>query len=149
MIGLLCFALAVLALPFKSKLRLEAENAVLRHQLIVLRRRLRGRVRLTNHDRWFFTQLYRWFPAILRGLTIIRPRDARALAQGRFSSMIRDRDCVYGAVVTRRLRAMGIRDKPIAPASPCWAYSTVGRNLVSLSAPQHTTCRQIHRSLPG
>jgi transposase InsO family protein len=32
--------------------------------------------------------------------------------------MIRDRDRVYGAVVTRRLRAMGIRDKPIAPASP-------------------------------
>jgi hypothetical protein len=30
--------------------------------------------------------------------------------------MIRDRDCIYGAVVTRRLRAMGIRDKPIAPA---------------------------------
>src|SRR3984893_5393071 len=42
MIGLLCFALAVLASPFKSKLRLEAENAVLRHQLIVLRRRLHG-----------------------------------------------------------------------------------------------------------
>ena len=32
--------------------------------------------------------------------------------------MIRDRDRVYGAVVIRRLRAMGIRDKPIAPASP-------------------------------
>src|SRR6201987_4258570 len=32
--------------------------------------------------------------------------------------MIRDRDRVYGTVVTRRLRAMGIRDKPIAPASP-------------------------------
>jgi len=31
--------------------------------------------------------------------------------------MIRDRDRVYGTVVTRRLRAMGIRDKPIAPAS--------------------------------
>jgi transposase InsO family protein len=27
-------------------------------------------------------------------------------------------DRIYGAVVTRRLRAMGIRDKPIAPASP-------------------------------
>src|SRR5712671_2592279 len=73
MIGLLCFALAVLASPFKSKLRLEAENAVLRHQLNVLRRRLRGRVRLTNSDRWFFIQLYRWFPAILKVLTIIRP----------------------------------------------------------------------------
>jgi hypothetical protein len=30
--------------------------------------------------------------------------------------MIRDRDRVYGTVVTRRLRAMGIRDKPTAPA---------------------------------
>src|SRR3954468_13700020 len=73
MIGLLCFVLAVLASPFNSKLRLEAENAVLRHQLIVLRRRLHGRVRLTNHDRWFFIQLYRWFPSILKVLTIIRP----------------------------------------------------------------------------
>src|SRR3954469_17084833 len=73
MIGLFCFVLAVLASPFKSKLRLEAENAVLRHLLIILRRRLHGRVRLTNHDRWFFIQLYRWFPAILRVLTIMRP----------------------------------------------------------------------------
>jgi transposase InsO family protein len=73
MIGLLRFVLAVLASPFKSKLRLQAENAVLRHQLNVLRRRLRGRVRLTNHDRWFFVQLYRWFPSILQVLTIIRP----------------------------------------------------------------------------
>jgi hypothetical protein len=36
MIGSLCFVLAVLASPFKSKL--EAENVVLRHQLIILRR---------------------------------------------------------------------------------------------------------------
>jgi hypothetical protein len=73
MIGLLCFVLAVLGSPFKSKLRLEAENAVLRHQLNVVRRRLPGRVRLTNNDRWFFIQLYRWFPSILQVLTIIRP----------------------------------------------------------------------------
>jgi len=32
--------------------------------------------------------------------------------------LIRDRDQIYGTVVTRRLRAMGIRDRPIAPASP-------------------------------
>jgi len=73
MISLLCFVLAVLASPFKSKLRLEAENAVLRHQLNVVRRRLPGRVRLTNHDRWFFVQLYRWVPLILKVLTIVRP----------------------------------------------------------------------------
>jgi transposase InsO family protein len=73
MIALLCFVMAVLAAPFKSKSRLEAENAALRHQLIVLRRKVPGRVRLTNNERWFFIQLYRWFPSILKALTIIRP----------------------------------------------------------------------------
>ena len=73
MIGLLCFVQAMLALPFKSKMRLEAENAVFRHQLIVLKRRLRGRARLTNNDRWFLVQLYRWFPSILQVVTIVRP----------------------------------------------------------------------------
>jgi hypothetical protein len=32
--------------------------------------------------------------------------------------LIRDRDRIYGSVVTRRLRGIGIRDKPTAPASP-------------------------------
>src|ERR1700676_75962 len=257
MIGLLCFVLAALASPFKSKIRLEAENAALRHQLIVLRRNLRARVKLANSDRWFFIQLYRWFPLILKVLTVIRPEtlvrwhrtgfrsywrwksrslagrpqidsDLRALIarmavenslwgaprihgellklgfsvaqssvakymvkrrgspsqgwanflrnpaaditamdffvvptigfkilygfvivrlhrrdlvwinvttnptaewvarqiteafpwDGAARYMIRDRDPIYGPVVTRRLRAMGIRDKPIAPASP-------------------------------
>src|ERR1039457_3917372 len=73
MIALLGFVLAVLASPFKSKSRLEAENAVLRHQLIVLRRKVQGRVRLTNNDRWFLIQVYRWFPSILQVLTIVQP----------------------------------------------------------------------------
>jgi transposase InsO family protein len=257
MIGLFCFVLAVLASPFKSKSRLEAENAVLRHQLLVLRRKLKGRARLTNNDRWFLLQMYRWFPSILKVVTIVQPEtlvswhragfrsywrwksrrrggrprieiELRALIRrmstenllwgaprihgellklgfsvaqstvakhmvkrhgppsqgwrpflrnhapdiaamdlfvvptigfkllygfvivridrrdlvwinvttnptaewiagqiteafpwdGAPGYMIRDRDRIYGAVVTRRLRAMGIRDKPIAPASP-------------------------------
>src|ERR1700736_92229 len=73
MIWLLCFVMAALTSPFKSKIRLEAENAVLRHQLIVLRRKLRGRVKLANSDRWFLIQLYRCFPSILKVLTVIRP----------------------------------------------------------------------------
>lgn len=32
--------------------------------------------------------------------------------------LIRDRDRIFGSVVARRLRAMGIRDRPTAPASP-------------------------------
>src|SRR6266404_4831244 len=73
MIALIRFVLAVLASPFQSKSRLEAENAVLRHQLIVLRRKLKGRARLTNNDRWFFVQLYRCFPSILKVVTIVQP----------------------------------------------------------------------------
>ena len=42
-IALVCFVLAVLASPFRSKIRLEAENAALRQQLIVLRRKVRRR----------------------------------------------------------------------------------------------------------
>jgi hypothetical protein len=91
-------------------LRPEAENAVLRHQLIVLRRRLHGRVRLTNHDRWFFIQLY-------QSCRFSRLTEAFAWDDAP-KYLIRDRDQIYGAVVTRRLRAMGIRDKPTAPASP-------------------------------
>jgi transposase InsO family protein len=270
MVRLICFVVAVLASPFKSKMRLEAENAVLRHQLIVLRRRQHGRVLLTNNDRWFFIQLYRWFPSILQVLTIIRPEtlvrwhragfrrywqwksrrlggrpqidtELRALirrmsvenrlwgaprihgellklgfkvAQSSVAKymvkrrgppsqgwrtflhnhapditamdlfvvptigfkllyalvivrlgrrdlvwinvtahptgewvarqiteafpwndapryMIRDRDSIYGAIVTRRLRSMGIRDKPIAPASP-WQNGVVERLIGSI-----------------
>src|SRR5712671_7010845 len=73
MIALLCFFLRLLASPFKSTSRLEAEIAALRHQLIVLQRTVRGRAELTNTDRLFFILLYRWFPSILETITIIRP----------------------------------------------------------------------------
>ena len=73
MIALLWFLLTLFASPLKSKSRLEAENAALRYQLIVLRRKVGGRVRLTNGDRLFFIQLYRWFPSVLKVITVIRP----------------------------------------------------------------------------
>src|SRR5438105_11952521 len=73
MIALLCFFLTLFASPFKSKSRLEAENAARLHQLLVLQRRVSGRVQLTNGDRLFLVMLYRWFPSILKAITIIRP----------------------------------------------------------------------------
>ncbi len=56
MIALLCFFLTLFTSLFKSKSRLEAENAALRHQLTVLQRKIRGRA---NTDRVVFIQLYR------------------------------------------------------------------------------------------
>jgi len=103
MIGLFCFVLAVLALPFKSKWRLEAENVVLRHQLIVLRRTLHGHVRLMNDDRWFFIQLYRWFPSILKVLTIIRPE---TLVRWHRAAFVVDKDAPLSHTVQRAGRIL-------------------------------------------
>jgi len=73
MIALLCFALKLVTSFFKSRGQLEAEKAALLQQLIVLQRKVRGRTKFTNSDRLFFIQLYRWFPSILKAVTIIRP----------------------------------------------------------------------------
>src|SRR5262249_17595407 len=71
--ALLFFLLKLLLSPFRPIIRLEAENAALRRQLIVLQRQVRGRVQFTNSDRLFFLQLYRWFPLIVKAMTTIRP----------------------------------------------------------------------------
>ena len=88
MIGLLWFAFALLVSPFRSTARLEAENAVLRQQLIVLGRTCRGRARLTNSDRLFFVQLYRWFPSIIRGPPDHPAGDAHSVASRWVSQLL-------------------------------------------------------------
>jgi hypothetical protein len=64
MVALIFLFVNLVASLFKSKSRLEAENAALRHQLTVLQRKVRGRVQFTNSDHLFFIELYRWFSKI-------------------------------------------------------------------------------------
>ena len=45
--------------------------------------------------------------------------------------LVRDRDAVYGAVVRRRRRGLGIRDRPVAPRSP-WQNGHVERLIGSI-----------------
>src|SRR3981189_1554363 len=131
MIGLLCFVLAVLASPFKSKLRLEAENAVLRHQLIVLRRKLRGRVQLANSDRWFLVQLYRCFPSILKVLTIIRPETLVRWHRAGFRSYWRWKSRPQGGrpQIDTELRAL-IRQMSVE--NPLWGAPRIHGELLKL-----------------
>ena len=131
MIGLLFFVLTVLASPFKSKLRLQAENAVLRHQLIVLRRKLQGRVRLTNHDRSFFIQLYRWFPAILKVLTIIRPETLVRWHRAGFRCYWRWKSCPQGGrpQIDTELRALISRT---SMENPRWGAPRIHGELLKL-----------------
>ena len=131
MIGLLCFILAILASPFKSKGRLEAENAVLRHQLIVFRRKVRGRAQLTNNDRRFFIQLYRWFPSILHVLTIIRPETLVRWHRAGFRSYWRWKSCPLGGrpQIETELREL-IRQMSIE--NPLWGAPRIHGELLKL-----------------
>jgi hypothetical protein len=45
--------------------------------------------------------------------------------------IVRDRDCAYGEAFVRRLRAMGIRDRPTAPRSP-WQNAYAERLIGSI-----------------
>ncbi len=73
MVAFLNWFLLVLHSRFKSRARLEAENIVLRQQLIVLSRNSQARVRLWNTDRLMFVWLYRLFPSILDTVTVVKP----------------------------------------------------------------------------
>jgi hypothetical protein len=73
MVAFLIRFLLILRARFKSRVRLEAENTVLRQQVIVLSRRARKRLILRNIDRLIFVSLYRQFPSILDAVVIVKP----------------------------------------------------------------------------
>ena len=131
MIALLCFVLAVSASPFKSKSQLVAENAALRHQLIVLRRKVQGRVRLTNNDRLFFIQLHRWFPSVLKVLTIIRPETIVRWHRAGFRRFWRWKSCSLGGrpQIDTNLRALIRR---ISIDNPLWGAPRIHGELLKL-----------------
>ena len=108
MIALLWLSLAALASPFKSKGRLAAENMVLRHQVTVLRRQARGKIRLTNFDRLFLVQLCRWFPTILQVLAIVQPETVIRWHCAGFRSYWRWKSCARGGrpAIEADLRAL-------------------------------------------
>ena len=73
MVAFLIQLLLALRSRFKRQARLEAEDVLLRQQLIVLRRRHPTRVRLLNLDRLLMVWLYRLYPALLDTMIIVQP----------------------------------------------------------------------------
>jgi len=73
MIEFLTKLLLVARSRLKSRASLEAENIVLRQQVIVLSRKFPSRVRLRNIDRVLFVWLYRFFPSVLNAITVVKP----------------------------------------------------------------------------
>jgi hypothetical protein len=64
--------------------------------------------------------------------------------------LVQDRDDVYGHVVRRRLRGLGIRDLPTAPRSP-WqnAHATVASKDAPISRPIEQIGRVIAEPMLG
>jgi hypothetical protein len=73
MFGFLTKLLLVALSRRKSRARLEAENIVLRQQVIILSRKSRSRVWLRSIDRPILVRLYRLFPSILDVITVVKP----------------------------------------------------------------------------
>ena len=113
---------------FKSRCRLQAENLFLRHQLNVTLRRAPSRLRLRGRDRalirvpgsgprrrqllWFEVTRHPTAEWLARQITEAFPWTSAP------AYLLRDNDRAYGHVFTSRVRAMGIRDRPISPESP-------------------------------
>jgi hypothetical protein len=96
---------------FRSRAALEAEIVVLRQQIIVLRRGKPTRLPFLAANRWTLGWVCRLFPNARHALAIVRPDRAPRY-------LIHDRDVCYGAVFTRRLQSLGIRDHPTSARSP-------------------------------
>lgn len=131
MADLLKLALAVIASLFKSRAQLEAENLVLRQQIGVLRRRMPKRPALTNVDRLVFVWLYRWFPATVGALAIIRPETVIRWHRGGFRAYWRwrSRNRVGRPKVSAELRAL-IRE--MSQANPLWGAPRIHGELLKL-----------------
>ena len=131
MIALILLALNLLAALVKSKSRLEAENAALRQQLIVLQRKVHGRVRFSNDDRLFFIQLYRWFPSILKAMLIIRPETLIRWHRAGFRGYWRWKSCSLGGrpPIGQELRALIRR---MSQENPLWGAPRIHGELLKL-----------------
>ena len=133
MIGCLNLAMHCLVGRFKSRARFEAENTVLRHQLNVLRRKVRSRTRIGTVDRLIMVWLYRLFPSVLTAIAIVKPetvvrwhRDGFRL-YWRWKSRSRGGRPRLPAEIRRLVREMSL-------ANPLWGAPRIHGELLKLGS---------------
>jgi hypothetical protein len=142
--------LHVLASPFKSQARLEAEIVFLRHQLNLLRRRLPARPRLTPADRLLFVWLYRLVPSLLNAAVIIQPNTIVRWHRAGFRSYWRWKSRSRGGrpnvpvEVRSLIRRMNVEN-------PLWGAPRIHGELLKLGieVAQSTVAKYMARRRPG
>jgi transposase InsO family protein len=141
--------LHVLASPFKSQARLEAEIVFLRYQLNMLRRRVPGKPRLTPADRLLFVWLYRLVPSLLNAAVIIQPETIVRWHRAGFRSYWRWKSRLRGgrpkvpAEVRSLIRRMSVENS-------LWAPRIHGELLkLGIEVAQSTVAKYMAKRRPG
>jgi len=73
MITILSTLVSALSFRLRSRASLELELLALRHQVSVLRRQHKGRLRLFSTDRLLWVWLYRIWPRCLDAMVLVKP----------------------------------------------------------------------------
>src|SRR4029077_5956643 len=142
--------LHVLASPFKSQARLEAEIVFLRHQLNLLRRRVPGKPRLTPADRLLFVWLYRLVPSLLNAAIIIQPDTIVRWHRAGFRSYWRWKSRSRGG---RPKVAVEVRNliRRMNTENPLWGAPRIHGELLKLGieVAQSTVAKYMTKRRPG
>ncbi len=151
MIDVLKLVACSVASLFKSRARLEAEILVLRHQLMILRRKTPTRLRLSVIDRLIFVWLYRLRPTIINAVTIVRPETVVRWHRAgfRFYWRWKSRSRVGRPPISLELRHL-IRKMSLA--NPLWGAPRIHGELLKLGVEvaQSTVAKaDAHRARAG
>src|SRR6478672_10091418 len=116
---------------FRSRVSLEAENTILRHQLNVLRRKSPKRPTFGMLDRLVFVGLYRLAPKVLDALAVVKPETVIKWHRAGFRSYWRWKSRRRGGrpTVAPEIRKL-IREMSIA--NPLWGAPRIHGELLKL-----------------
>lgn len=137
----------ILTSAFKSQGRLSAENIALRHQVVVLKRRHRGRVKLRGLDRVILGWLSRMGPAVADAIIIVTPETLLRWYRLGFRTFGRWKSGSVGGrpPVDKELRVLILR---MAAENPLWGAPRIHGELLKLGfeLAQSTVSNYIHTS---
>jgi hypothetical protein len=123
--------LYVLASAFMSQGRLAAENIALRHQVLVFKRKHRGRIRLRGLDRVILGWLAQMGPAVFDAIIIVKPDTLVRWHRLGFRAFWRWKSGSVGgrSPLDKKLRGLLLR---MAAENPLWGAPSIHGELLKL-----------------
>ena len=130
MIDVLKLVAWVFASVFNSRARLEAEVVVLRHQLMILRRKAPAKLHFSVIDRFIFVWLYRLSRRVIDAVAVVRPETVVRWHRAGFRLYWRWKSRSIGRPpISRELRCL-IREMSLA--NPLWGAPRIHGELLKL-----------------